>query len=450
MSINFKKTNTFMFLLSCLVSIGGILYGYDVGVIAGALLFIQKSIHMNDFQIGLIVGAVLAGSILGTVIAGPLSDRFGRKIIIIFSSFIFMLGVILSIFSHTFIMLFCARLLVGIGVGIVSLGVPIYVAEIVPAIHRGKYMTLNQLFLTSGILLAYLVDFFFSPTGNWQAMFAVVLLPAAILFFGMIRLPESPRWLVNQNRIQEAYDVLSQANYENENAKMEISIIQKQSHDVQGRWQELFVLPCLITTCIAVAIAIFNQTTGINSFLQYTPLILKRAGAEDVFISLLGPISIGIINIIGTICSLLLIDRIGRRPLLLFGVGGVLFSLCYLAIISAFHFSAHSIGLFYLFGLCTFIFSFAIGPGVVVWLMIAEIFSTPLRAKGMALCLFCNALASTMLATFYLPLTRFFGMQNTFLFFAVFTLCYFVLVIFCLPETKKQTLEEIQKNLNNA
>lgn len=438
------KNNAFMFWIACLVSIGGILYGYDVGVISGALLFIKDTIPMNDTQIGVIVGAVLGGGLVGTLIAGPIGDRYGRRFLIMASSLVFIVGVSLVLIAHSFVTILCARLLLGVGVGVVAVAVPLYVAEMVPAKDRGKYMTFFQLLLTFGIVLAYFVDLIFTPSHNWRGMFSVVLVPATILFIGMIFLPETPRWLIANNRSACARKILGRTRLSSDEIDQDIQQIEKSLHETEGSWRELFSASFLLPTFLAVSIAIFNQLTGINSFLQYAPLILKNAGMGSDLVSMIGSAGIGILNFLCTIVAITLIDSLGRRPLLLIGVAGVTLSECYLGAVQYFGFEPFTTGILSLLGLFSFIVFFAIGPGVVVWLAISELFPTRVRGKGIALCLFFNSLASTLLATFFLPMSHKLGMSQTYWLFAVFTACYFLIAYFLLPETKTKSLEEIQ------
>jgi SP family galactose:H+ symporter-like MFS transporter len=441
------KTNAFAFWVACLVSVGGILYGYDVGVISGALLFIKDAIPMTDTQMGVIVGAVLGGGLLGTLLAGPIGDYYGRRKLIMLSSLIFIVGVTCILLAETFVLMLCARLLLGVGVGIVAVAVPLYVAELVPAKDRGKYVTFFQLLLTFGIVMAYFVDLFFTPSGNWRGMFAVVLIPALILFFGMLFLPESPRWLIANQQTELARHILHRIRSCRETVEADIDAIQKSLADTQGSWRELFSYPFLLPTLTAFAIAIFNQLTGINSFLQYAPLILKSAGLQSDMITMLGSVGIGILNFLCTLVAITLIDSVGRRPLLLIGVFGVMFSEIYLGFVSHLSLSSNTIGTLSLIGLFAFIVCFAIGPGVVVWLAISELFPTRLRGKGIALCLFLNSLAATLLATFFLPMSHQLGMSKTYWLFAIFSGVYGVLTYFLLPETKTRSLEDIQMDM---
>lgn len=442
-----KKPNIFLICIAALVSVGGILYGYDLGVISGALLFIQNTIPMTDNQVGFIVGAVLAGGLVGTFLSGPLGDRFGRRALIAISSVIFTVGVGLILITNSFLTILLARLLLGVGVGIIAVAVPLYVAEIVPSKDRGKYVTFFQLLLTFGIVLAYFVDLFFTQSGNWRAMFAVLLIPSLILLLGMFVLPETPRWLIANNQTDKAREVLKKirgAQVAENDVENDIFTIRQGLAKTKSSWKELFSRQLILPSFVAISIAIFNQLTGINSFLQYAPLILKNAGISSNTVSMFGSVGIGALNFLFTIVAIYLIDSLGRRPLILIGVAGVICSEVYLGIVNFFMATSPNVGILSLIGLLFFIIFFAIGPGVVVWLVISELFPTQIRGKGMAICLFFNSLASTALATFFLPLVKFIGVGQAYWLFAMFSSLYFLVAYFYLPETKEKSLEEIQ------
>ena len=444
MTALFNRQKLWMFGVAILVGIGGILYGYDVGVISGALLFIHKTIPMTNTQTGIVVGAVLAGGLLGTLVAGPLADRFGRRVMIATSSVVFIAGVLFILEAHTFMTLFLARLLLGIGVGIVAVAVPLYVAELVPAEDRGKYVTFFQLFLTFGIVLAYFVDLMFTPTGNWHAMFAIVLIPAVALLLGVVRLPETPRWLVANGRPEKARQVLRRTRSK-DRAESDLLMIHDSLVDASGGWSELVSRKLMLPLFIAIGIAILNQWTGINSFLQYAPHILKSAGIGSNFAAMLGSAGIGIVNFICTIVAIFMVDRVGRRPLIIVGISGVLVSEIFLGVVNYIHFPAYTDGILSLVGLIAFIIFYAIGPGVVVWLAISELLPTRVRGKAMALCLFFNSLAGTLLASAFLDLNSVLGVSGTYWLCAAFSLLYLLLTYFLLPETKGKSLEDIQR-----
>jgi SP family galactose:H+ symporter-like MFS transporter len=438
------KKNNFLRWIGALVSVGGILYGYDLGVISGALLFIQNSIPMSDTEIGLIVGAVLGGGLFGTVLAGPVGDYFGRRFLIAISAFTFIVGIVLILFANSFAMLLSARLLLGTAVGMVAVAVPLYVAEIVPSKDRGKYMTFFQLLLTFGIVLAYFVDLIFTPTGNWRGMFSILFIPALILLVGILKLPETPRWLMAHGHAEKARVILQKLHHTEADVENDIHLISLSLKQTQGSWHDFFSRRFVGPAIVAMLIAIFNQLTGINSFLQYAPLILKNAGMSTNEVSMMGSVGIGVINFIFTTVAIMLIDTLGRRPLLLTGIFGVVLSEIYLGVVTVFFAGSSYAGVLALVGLLFFIAFFAIGPGVVVWLAISELFPTKIRGKGIAFCLFFNSLAATALSVYFLPLVKWLGMGQTYWLFAFFSIAYFLVTLFFLPETKARSLEEIQ------
>lgn len=439
-----QKQNAFLLWIAGLVSVGGILYGYDMGVISGALLFIKNSIPMTDQQIGWIVGAVLGGGLFGTLLAGPVGDYFGRRFLIAISALIFIVGIVLVLLAKTFLMIFSARLLLGTAVGMIAVAVPLYVAEMVPGRDRGKYITFFQLLLTFGIVLAYFVDLIFTPTGNWRGMFAILLIPSVILLIGILLLPETPRWLLAQNQTEKARHILGMIRHSAVEVESEINAISASLHQTQGSWRDFFSRQFLGLALVAVLVAIFNQLTGINSFLQYAPLILKNAGMSSNEVTMMGSVGIGALNFIFTLVAITLIDSLGRRPLLLIGVFGVMVSEVYLGVVTQFFSDSFYSGVLALVGLFLFIVFFAIGPGVVVWLAISELFPTKVRGKGIAFCLFFNSMAATVLSVYFLPLVHFIGMGATYWLFALFSAMYFLVAYFFLPETKARSLEEIQ------
>jgi SP family galactose:H+ symporter-like MFS transporter len=438
------KQNLFVIWVAMLVSVGGILYGYDIGVISGALLFINNSIPMSDGKLSLVGAAVLMGGLFGTLLAGPVGDRLGRRLLIAASSVVFIIGVIIILIADSFMQIFLSRVLLGIAVGAILVAVPLYVTEIVPSENRGKYVTFFQLMLTFGIVLAYFVDLLFTSSGNWRAMFSVLLIPSILLFFGSLFLPETPRWLLANNLEREARRVLIKVRNSYSLIDEDIKVIKDSLQEVKGTWRELFSRKLLVPSFIALSVAIFNQLTGINSFLQYAPILLKQTGINSNIVSMIGTVGIGMLNFLFTIIAIMLIDSLGRRPLLLVGTFGVVVSQIFLGMINYFIPDSINAGLLSLIGLLLYIIFFAVGPGVVVWLVISELFPTQVRGKGIAICLFMNSLVSALLAAFFLPLVDMVGIAKTYWLFAGFTLGYFLIVYFFLPETKAKSLEEIQ------
>jgi len=431
-----------LFIIFC-AGLGGILYGYDIGVISGALLFVQKTIPMTQNEVGFIVGAVLTGGLVGTLITGPLADKFGRRTMILFACIIFIIGITAILLATSFTTLLLARLLLGIGVGVVAVAVPLYLTEIAPAKIRGRSVTVFQLLLTFGIVLAYFVDLIFTPSENWRAMFAVILIPATILFLSMLILPETPRWLMSKNHHEKAKHVLAKTHHAAE-ALTEFNQIFDSLNRAGGNWKMLFARNLWLPLFVALVIAACNQLTGINVLLQYAPIVIKESGLNSNIGTMFGTIGIGLINFLGTILALFLIDHFGRKRLLIIGTLGIVIAYSYLGFLPHFISPGRLEAELTLYGFFGFIFFFAIGPGVVVWLAISELLPTKVRGQAVALCLFVNSLAASLLSTVFLPIEHTIGMANTYWLLAGFTSIYFLTALFLLPETKGKTLEEIQ------
>lgn len=457
----YKSLTVWMIILS---GIGGILYGYDVGVFSGAMPFIQSSIFGGFNQAtmmrytGIIGGAVFGGGLFGTLITGYLADKFGRRNIIIFSCLIFLLGILFIITAHSFLSLLIARLLLGVGVGIVAVVVPLYLAEVAPTNIRGKSVTVFQLFLTIGILLAYVVDLYFTPTGNWRAMFAVIMLPAAILLISMMVLPQSPRWLVTKSRYSKALKILHRIRNpqeaEHELEEIKASVQQHEKLQSYGTWSALFDQPMLKPLALAVFVAIFNQFTAINGFLQYAPAVFHEAGFQSSNGAMMASISLGLVNFIVTAIALTLIDKLGRRRLVLIGTAGMVIAYALLASLSSSllrtYLSSSITDTVSLIGLLLIVACFAIGPGVVVWLAISELFPTEVRGKGMSIGLFASSLAAWFVTSIFLEIQTRLGLHGSYIIFGVCTLIYFLVVWKFLPETNQKSLETVQKELQQS
>lgn len=431
--------------IMCFAGIGGALYGYDIGVIAGALDFLQKDTHLSTSQLSIIVSAVLGGGALATLVSGVLADWVGRKKMILISAVIFMIGILVLINSTSYSGVLTGRLIQGVGVGIVTIIVPLYLVETLPSKFRGRGVTLFQCFLTAGIMLASLINLQFVESGNWQMMFAVALVPAGILFLGTLGLSESPRWLFKNNKLEKANKALLRCNDPDE-AKLEMAemrnlIEESTSKNQHSIFHKRYIIPFLI----ALGIACANQLTGINSLLQFSTYILKQSGLPSDFVSMLGTLGITFTNFLVTILAFFLIDKIGRKRLMCFGTAGMVISLFVLGMFSHFLSAGLTQGYLIILGLLAYIFCYAIGPGVIVWLALSEILPTAIRGNGMAACLFINSLISTVLASVFLQIADRWGYAADFWLCSFFTIFYFILVYKYLPESKEKTLEEIEE-----
>jgi len=446
------STKPFAYFLMIFAGMGGILYGYDLGVISGALLFVKHDISMTEMGESLIVGAVLGGGAIAILIGGILSDVFGRRRMISIASLIFISGTAIVVFANSFELLITGRLVQGIAVGIVTIVIPLYLAETAPTRIRGRSIAAFQLFLTGGILLAYIVDLLFAPTKNWRAMFACVSIPGILLFIGSLRVPESPRWLFSKKKFKKAEQALGIIHTEESASKIfeEMKLLGTETSDESKKSlsnvikllsERRYLIPFLIS----FSVACLTQLTGINCLLQYDTVILKSSGMNSDIISMLESTGVGLMNFIITFIALMLVDRIGRRPLLLIGTGGVTLSLIFCGIVSFFMGNNPLKGELLGVGMGSFILFYGLGPGIVVWLAISELLPLRIRSTGMAVCLFANSMISTLLASVFLKMEIYIGYTGIFITFAICSMAYFLLAVFVLPETKGKTLEEIEE-----
>jgi MFS transporter, SP family, galactose:H+ symporter len=445
------KRSLYVLFLMFFGGLGGILYGYDIGVISGALVFMKPQLLLTDNQISLLVAAVLGGGAFATLIAGFIANKIGRKATIFISSIIFLVGLLIIVDAHSYTAALIGRLVQGAGIGIEMIILPLYLAETAPSPLRGRFVVLFQLFLTFGIVLAYTIDLFFTPSGNWRSMFACVFIPGILLLVGTFYISESPRWLYLKQEKDKALNALLRT-HTPEEAKHDL----KQMADLEAQknsatYEQTSVLKkqYLLPFFIALSIACLGQLTGINSVLQFGTLILQNSGAQSNMLAMVGTVGIGLLNMITTVVALLLIDKVGRKLLLSIGTGGLVCSLIFLAVVSMLGTNSLEKSYLILAGLLAYIMFFAIGPGVVVWLAISELMPTRIRSSGMSICLFANSLVSAILASGFMILVQHIHYSGTFFFCAAFTVIYFLIAVFVLPETKNKTLEDIETHFRH-
>lgn len=435
---------------------GGLLFGYDTGVISGALLFIREEFApLSPFVEGLIVSFLLVGAVVGALSGGPLSDRVGRRPTALLAAVIFAVGALVVAFTPNVPILIFGRFLLGLGVGLASMIVPLYIAEIAPADRRGGLVSLNQLLITIGILVSYIVGVAFAPIEGWRWMFGVALIPALILFFGMLRLPESPRWLFENGRMDQARAVLgrsrSEAEVEREIQEMQ-QIKEQETQQSQAGYGELlapYVRPALV---IGIGLAIFQQITGINTVIYYAPTILENVGFSQSGALVANALGVGVVNVGFTILAVRIIDRVGRRPLLLIGLVGMTISLALLAIVFTVGGESVSVGLGLLATVCLalYIASFAISLGPVFWLMISEIYPLRIRGTAMSAASIANWGSNFVVALSFPVLLVALGGATLFWVFAVLGVVAWVFIYFRVPETKGRSLEQIEADFRGT
>jgi sugar porter (SP) family MFS transporter len=439
----------FVYVVASVAALGGLLFGYDTGVISGALLFIGKDFQLNPFLEGFIVSSLLLGAMVGAGVSGALSDRLGRRTIIIAAAAVFAVGAVGAGLSPNVEVLIFFRFFLGLGVGSASALVPSYISESAPTDVRGSLSSLFQLAITLGILIAYLVNAAFAPSEDWRWPVGLAFVPALVLFAGMYFLPETPRWLVSKDRDDEARRVLSHTRTEEEIEQELQEIRQTEDEEAeQAGYGELlapWVRPVLI---VGIGLAVFQQFVGINTVIYYAPTIIKSTGLANVA-SVLATVGIGVVNVAMTVVAILVIDRVGRKPLLLVGLAGMTVSLVILGAAFALSGLSGIVSWVTLAGLMLYIASFAVSFGPLLWVMLPEIFPLNVRGTGTGVSALSNWGANFIVAQAFLPLVALIGRSTVFWILAVICIAAALFIHFLVPETRGRSLEQIEEDLRD-
>ncbi|HKF64594.1 MAG TPA: sugar porter family MFS transporter [Dongiaceae bacterium] len=437
------------YLIVGIAALGGLLFGYDTGVISGALLFIRTDFALSPFMQGLVVAIALVGAATGAAVAGGLSDRFGRRTVILVTGIIFVLGSLVAALAPDLWVLILGRLLVGVGIGVASMLTPLYLAETAPAKHRGALVSLSQLAITIGILVSYLVDTIFAQGGQWRWMLGLGAVPGLILALGMLVLPETPRWLAGHGRLEEAGQVLRRlrgtADIEAELTELRTDL--RREGKLPG-WGELLDPIVRRPLIVGIGLAIFQQVTGINTVIYFAPTIFQAAGFSSASTAILATSGVGVVNVLMTLVAIQLIDRAGRRALLLTGLAGMGVCLLLLALGFLIGSSSPALGWITAVSLAGYVGFFAIGLGPVFWLLIAEIFPLYFRGRAMGAAAISNWGFNLLVSVTFLNMIELFGRPGTFLVYAVLTAGAFVFTWVLVPETKGRSLEQIEADLH--
>jgi SP family galactose:H+ symporter-like MFS transporter len=444
-AVRADHSSGFVYVAAAISALGGMLFGYDTGVISGAILFISKDFSLTQLQVEIVVSCVLIGALIGAMTGGILADRFGRRRVIIATATLFVAGAIVTALSPTFTLLIAGRIIVGAAIGVASFTTPLYISEVSPVKIRGRLVSINQVALTSGIVISYLVDYALVDIQGWRWMFGFAAVPAAILAVGMFRLPESPRWLVSKNLIDSARTVLERIR-RTKDVGTELEDIQSSLAVQSGGWRDLFtplVRPALI---VGVGLAILQQITGINTVIYYAPMIFEFTGAKSASASILATIGVGVVNVAMTVVALLLVDRMGRRPLLLIGLTGMIIGLGVLGLAFQLPSLSGSLGWIAEISLMLYVGAFAIGLGPVFWLLISEIYPLKIRGVAMSVATSANWGANLFVALTFLTLIQATGRSSTFWIYGLVGVGAWLFTWFYIPETKGRSLEDIESH----
>jgi SP family arabinose:H+ symporter-like MFS transporter len=446
------RTNTpeggaaYVYLIAGVGALGGLLFGYDTAVISGAVGFLQQHFHLTAGLTGWAASSVLVGCMIGALAGGPLSDRFGRKPMIVVNALLFALSGILTAFAGTLDTYVLSRLLGGVAIGAVSVISPLYIAEVAPKRMRGQLVSLYQFAIVSGILVVFFVNLLIQRQGTqawngaygWRWMFGSLTLPAAILLGMSLLIPESPRWLMSRDRSDEAQAILERIDGKGE-AETALREMREALAQETGTLSELLSPGYRRPLLIGVALAVFCQFSGINAIMYYAPEIFKSSGA-GLDSSFLQTILVGVVNLLFTLVAVRLIDRAGRRPLLLVGTAVQAAALAAVG----FAFARGLGGVFLLLPILLFIAAFASGMGPAPWVVISEIFPTRIRGLAMAVATLVLWASDFAVAQTFPLLKAGIGPGATFWIYAGFSLLSWVFVKFLVVETRGRSLEEIE------
>jgi len=452
------KMGIWLLLVGAVIMLSGLLFGYDQGVIAGALGGIQKSFGASTTMIQIITSWVTLGALVGALVAGVLADKIGRRVTILLAAVLFTIGALFEALAPNTTVLIIGRLIVGFGVGVASVAAPLYAAEQAPTRLRGRFVSIYQLAITIGIFIAYLVDQALINNDMWRVMLGVSAVPAVLLFIVMLPMPDSPRWFVKVGRRDDAIKALSKVRPDVD-AAAEVAEIEKAAQEDDANkatWAEVFSKKLRKPLMIGIGLAVFQQITGINAIIYYANKIFAQAGfstPEDQAAATTW--AIGAVNVLATLIAVVYVDRFGRRPLLLAGLVGMGSALLTVGV--SFHFMDNAdtsgagtggpttAGIITLVALVVFIASFAFSLGPVVWTVINEIFPNRVRGRAVAVATAVNWGSAWLVSQFFLTLIEKIGDSATFYLFGFFAAVAYVWIWKTVPETKGRSLEEIQK-----
>lgn len=460
-----QYNRNFVYIIALVAATGGLLFGFDTGVISGAIPFFQKDFGIENDMIEVITASGLVGAILGALFCGKITDVLGRRKVILASAVIFSVGALWSGLAPNIYQLIFSRLFLGIAIGVSSFAVPLYIAEISPAKQRGSLVSLFQLMITIGLLLSYLSDLYFANEKDvecWRPMFYVGVIPAIVLLTGMLFVPETPRWLISRGREQEGLDILTRIESP-ELVEISFNTIKtdlNQNKSDKSNLRELFKPWLRNALIIGVGIMFFQQFVGINTVIYYSPKIFLMAGFDNTVSAIWASVGVGAVNLLFTFVSIFFIDRMGRRKLFFIGMTGILVSLLLLGTCFA---TVNMLGYIgkWMAVLLVFIYVafFAISIGPLGWLIVSEVFPQKIRGLGVSLgslsVWFFNGVVSF---TFFkivnlltIPSTEICvggeclgNPAGAFFFYAAISLIAIVWGYFYIPETKGVTLERIE------
>jgi len=459
-----KNTLGYVIFMAVVAAIGGILFGYDTAVISGTTEIVKNQFQLTDMMEGWYVGCALIGSICGVLVAGSLSDYLGRKLTMLISAALFSISAIGCAVCGSFDGLVAYRIIGGIGIGIVSIVSPIYISEVSPAKIRGTLVSLYQLAVTIGFLLAYLMNWVIDSnidpslagtevtlwqkimdTEAWRGMLGSETIPALLFFFIIFFIPESPKWLIVNGKLDKASLVLGRIYATSEEVAEEIKVTRESLQgETKGKWSDLLKPGILVAVIAGSAIAILGQFMGVNAVLYYGPKIFSDAGFDNPMFS---TVLVGVVNCVTTVLAVFIIDRVGRKQLIYWGVSGMI--ICLLAIGVYFAWGA-ALGLgngFMLTFFLAYVFCCAISISAIVFVLLSEMYPNSVRGRAMSIAGFALWIGTYLIGQLT-PVLLGWSQAGTFFIFAAMCVPYMLIMWKVIPETTGKTLEEIEAYWN--
>jgi SP family galactose:H+ symporter-like MFS transporter len=451
------RLSPIVYFIGLTAALAGLLFGLDIGVISGAEGLIQKDFGVSDKSIELIVSSLLWGAVFGTFISGILSNRLGRRGAILVSAVIFILGSLASALARDANTLIAARFFLGIAIGVASFTAPLYLSEISPQKIRGSLISMYQLMITIGIVLAFLSNTWFGTYaviegmtgGHWRVMLGVITVPAAVMFLGVLFLPESPRWLFLKGKKDLAVSVFERMRLPSVEIQREVTEIEESLRVKQSGFQMLVQNSNFRRAIgLGVGLQIIQQLTGINVVMYYAPRIFKIAGFASTEQQLWGTVIVGLTNVLATFIAIAFVDRLGRKPIMY--AGFIVMGLAMLSVGMLFNMDLEKnphLGMWAIGALLIFIVGFAMSAGPIIWVLCSEIFPLSGRDMGVTFSTATNWIVNAIVGGTFLTLLNTLGNGNTFLLYGGLNAIFIIFFLAFVPETKGVSLEKIESNL---
>lgn len=430
------KKSSFLKFSVFTIAIGGLLFGYQTGIIAGALLFLIPAFELTTSDQGVLVSTILISAMAGSLFGGPLADRVGRRKTMIAMAALVAFGTILVAIAQSYFFLLIGRFVIGLAIGTISMVSPLYLAELSPSSMRGGMISFYQFFINVGILTSFLIGFLFSDSGQWRLMFAIGIIPALFQLVALFFIPETPSWLSKKGRKEEVTAILKRL-YSTTESFGSFSSTPEQPTS----WKQVFSKKYRFILFLGCGLSICQQITGINIIIYYAPVIFQTTGFTSAADGLFATVGVGAINALATLIAVFFLDRLGRRKLLLTSVFGMMLSLTTLSL--ALFANTTFIDKISLVSLMVYVVFFAIGLGPGTFVVISELYPTGIRAKAMSLATFFNWFSSYWISLLFPNLVATIGQGWTFLCVALITLFSFLFIFRYIPETSNRNLEEI-------